>query len=134
MRRGTSLAAAVRQVGLKPDTFKRHVGKAVRRRGAAGRFFALSTDTLRREVQVLTEQGRVPVVVNDLKTARLLSEHLNAVGHFYRRNDPSKLHKFEGKTVKVNGLKLALLTDPATLRELEGADAVRVDSLYVDVG
>ena len=134
MRRGTSLAAAVRHVRLKPETFRRHVGKAVRRRGAAGRFFAVSTDTLRRELHVLTEQGPVPVVVNDLKTARLLAEHANAVGHFYRRNDPSKLRKFEGKTIKVGGRKIAFLTDPAKLREVADGDALKLDSLYVDIG
>ena len=134
MRRGASLAAAVRLVRLKPETFRRHVGKAIRRKGAAGRFFALPADTLRREVQFLTAQGHIPVVVNDLKTARLISEHANAVAHFYRKNDPSRLATFEGKTLRIGGTTFTFLTDPVKLRELADADALKLDSLYVDVG
>jgi len=94
----------------------------------------LSTDSLRRELHVLTEQGPVPVVVSDLKTARLVSEHANAVAHFYRKNDPSRLAKFEGRTFRIGRTKVAFLTDPVKLRELADADALKLDSLYVDVG
>jgi hypothetical protein len=134
MRKGVSLANACRQERLKPDTFRRHVGNAVRRNREGGRFFAVSEDTLRRELYVLTDGGYVPLVVTGSKMASLIAEHANAVAHFYRRNDPSKLRKFEGQTFQIGGRNVILMTDPAKLRELEDADAHKLDTLYVGIG
>jgi len=129
MRDGKSLAAACRAHGLKPDTFKRHVGRSIRRRTSGGQFYALATDTLRREMQVQTDAGTERVVVRGLKQARLISAHANAIARF-NRGDTEAIRAFEGKTIRIGRRTVRLLTDPAKLQALAEADAFTPDSLY----
>jgi hypothetical protein len=135
MRRGESLAVACRLEHIKPSTFLRYVGSAVRQDKPGGRFRALASDRLRRDdLQVPTAEGYVSVSVRGIKTARLLSDYLNAIGHFSRTGDESKLRFFRGKTfTTLDGQRLPFLTDPNTLMTLAEADALRLDSLYASV-
>jgi hypothetical protein len=67
-------------------------------------------------------------------TARTLSRYINAVAHFNRTGDVSKLRPFDGKTFRLaDGGRMTFLTDPDTLLQLAGADALRLDSLYAAV-
>lgn len=130
MREGKSLAAACRAHGLKPETFKRQVGRAIRRKTPGGRFYPASTDSLRREMLVQTEAGREPIVVRGLKQARLISAHANAIAQFNRDGKIEGLRPFEGKTIRSGGRVVTLLTNPTRIRELAEADALKLDSLY----
>jgi hypothetical protein len=134
MRRGYSRAAACRLEHIKPETFQRYVGSAVRQDRPGGPFRAVATDRFQRTVQVPTSQGYVSVAVTGNRTARELSDYLNAVGHFNRTGDDSTLRRFRGKTFNVRGgRRLEFLTDPAALMTLAEADALRLDSLYASV-
>lgn len=134
MRKGASLSAATRLEHIKPSTFLRHVGSAVRQNTPGGRFRAVARDQLRRELQVPTAQGFVSVPVTGINAARQLSDYLNAIGHFNRTGDESKLRPFRGKSFQVvGGQRLKFLTDPDTLMMLAEADALRLDSLYASV-
>ena len=135
MRHGKSLAEATRLEHIKPRTFLRYVGKAVRQDRPGGRFRALASDRFRRDdLQVPTTDGYVTVSVTGIKTARLLSNYLNAIGHFNRTGDDSKLRDFRGKTfTTVDGRRLEFLTDPNTLMQLAEADALHLDSLYAPI-
>ena len=133
MRGGASLSAACRTERLKPQTFKRHAGRAIRRKSAGGRFYAMPTDSLRREMSVQTEKGPRPVVVKDFKLAQMISAHANAIAHFNRSGDLSKLRRFEGRTFRVGRQRIRFLTDPQKLRTLAEADALKLDRLYTEV-
>ena len=51
-REKLSRAEACRLAHIKPATFQRHVGTAVRQDRPGGRYYALKTDRFRRELQV----------------------------------------------------------------------------------
>ena len=133
MRRGESLSAACKAEHIKPETFRRYVGGAVRHDKPGGRFRVAKADALRRELQVPTADGPVQVSVRGIKKAREFSEHLNAIAHFNRTGDMSRLEKFKGRTFTSNRRRHAFLTDRAKLLELAEADALRLDDLYTTV-
>jgi hypothetical protein len=129
MRDGVSFSVAARRERLKPETFRRHAGKALRQKHPGSRLYAAPTDSLRREMQVQTDAGTERVVVRGLKQARLISAHANAIARF-NRGDTQAIRAFEGKTIRVGRRTVRLLTDPAKLQALAEADAFTPDSLY----
>jgi hypothetical protein len=133
MRSGESLAAACRAEHIKPETFLRHVGSAVRHDKPGGRFRVVAADTLRRDLQVMTVDGPVQVSVRGIKGARNFSAHANAIAHFNRTGDSSRLNRFKGRTFTAGRRRYEYLTDPDRLMELAEADALRLDSLYASV-
>jgi hypothetical protein len=133
MRNGESLAAACRAEHIKPDTFLRYVGSAVRHDKPGGRFRVATKDTLTRDLQVHTTDGPVRVAAKGITAARRFSAYENAIAHFNRTGDTSKLKPFKGKTFTAEGRRHEFLTDPDRLMELVEADALRLDSLYASV-
>lgn len=133
MRKGESLAAACRAEHIKPDTFLRYVGSAVRHDKPGGRFRVVAKDKLTRELQVQTTEGPVLVSAKGIDAARRFSAHANAIGHFNRTGDTSRLKDFKGKTFTSEGRRYEYLTDSDKLMELAEADALRLDSLYASV-
>lgn len=135
MRHGASMAAACRAEHIKSTTFRHLVGSAVRQDRPGGRFRALKADRLQREVRALTPHGPKPVSVTGVATARRLGVYLNAVAHFNRTGDESRLRPFQGKTFRIaGGGKQPFITDPDTLIRLAEAEALHLDSLYASVG
>ena len=133
MRRGESMSAACRAEHIKPDTFLRYVGRAVRHDKPGGRFRVVAKDTLTRNLQVPTADGTVAVAMRGMKAAREFSAYLNAIGHFNRTGDTSRLRRFKGRTFTAEGRRYAFLTDPDKLMELAEADALRLDSVRVRI-
>jgi hypothetical protein len=133
MRQGESLSAACRAEHIKPDTFLRYVGSAVRHDKPGGRFRVTKNDALTRDLQVPTADGLVQISVKGIKAAREFSAHANAIAHFNRTGDASRLKRFKGRTFKSGGRRFEYLTDPDKLMELAEADALRLDSLYASV-
>jgi hypothetical protein len=133
MRRGESLSSATRAEHIKPKTFLRYVGSAVRHDKPGGRFRVAAKDTLTRFLQVPTDKGTVAVAVRGIKAAQEFSAHANAIAHFNRTGDTSRLKRFKGRTFIAEGRRYEFLTDPAKLMELAEADALRLDSLYASV-
>jgi hypothetical protein len=129
MRRGESLAAACRAEHIKPQTFLRQVGNAVRHDKAGGRYRVARTDTLRRDLEVQTTAGPIHAPAKGIRAAREFSDHANAIAHFNRTGDESRLKRFKGKTFKVGRKRYAFLTDPDALMVLADADALP-ESLY----
>jgi hypothetical protein len=130
MRGGKSFTAAARRERLKPQTFRRHAGKALRQKHPGGRLYAAPSDTLQREMIVQTTEGPQRLAIRGLKQARLVSAHANAIAQFNRDGKFDGLRPFEGQTIRSGGRVFTLLTDPIRLRELGEADALRLDSLY----
>jgi hypothetical protein len=133
MRRGESMSAACRAEHIKPDTLRRYVGAAIRHDKPGGRFRVVARDALTRHLQVPTAGGTVPVSAKGIKAARQFAAHANAIAHFNRTGDTSKLKRFVGKTFRSEGRTYEFLTDPDTLMMLADADALRLDSLYASV-
>jgi len=125
MRRGESLWQAARNEHTTPRAVRKIVGKQLIR-GPTGRYIATSSDTLRRDLNVLGFDGYEPAVVRSSKQAHLGAGHLVAVGRFLRTGDTEWLKPFIGK--RVGGVEL--LTDPDRLRILADADLVKLDALY----
>lgn len=123
--RAESLSQASHSERTTPRTVRKLVGKQLKR-SASGRYSATSGDTLRRDLNVLSFDGYVPVVVRSSKQAQLAAEHLIAVNRFLRTGDEEWLKPFVGK--RVGGVEL--LTDPARLHEFADADLIKLDSLY----
>jgi len=123
--RGESLSTAARLERTTPRTVRIVLGKQLRR-SASGRYSATSGDTLRRDINVFSREGYVPVTVRSSKQPQLASDHLIAVGRFLRTGDTEWLKPFVGK--RVGGVEL--LTDPDRLHEFADADLIKLDSLY----
>jgi hypothetical protein len=129
-REKVSLAAASRLEHVKPATIVRHVGSAIRQDKSGGRYRATKGDRFRRDLQIPTAQGPVTVPIYGSKNAENISKYLNAVSHYLRTGDESKLRPFKGKSLKVAGKRVKLITDPDTLSKLAEADALHLDQLY----
>ncbi|MFY9683286.1 MAG: hypothetical protein WAK70_15755 [Candidatus Sulfotelmatobacter sp.] len=129
-RQHLSLAEACRLEHIKPSTFLRNVGGAVRQDRPGGRYRAIAGDRFRRDLQIPTALGPTAVPIYGSKNAREISNYLNAIALYLRKGDASRLERFKGKTVSVRGQKVELITDPATLSSLALAGALQFDQLY----
>jgi DNA-binding CsgD family transcriptional regulator len=116
MRHGHSLAEATRLEHIKPDTFRRHVGGAVRQERANGRIRVAPTDRLVRHMNVPGPNGPIAVSPRGIKQAREFSQYANAVLHYKRTGDPTRLLRFEGRTfVTSGGQVVPFMTDRDSL-------------------
>ena len=135
MQKGASLSMAARRERIKPSTVKRLAGHKLRQDRPGGRFRVTKTGRRVHLLQIRDKDGavvRVPVAT--LAKARELSRYENAIGHFLRTGDASRVRRFEGKTVVTeDGHRITLPTDPELLRTLAAADSLRLDSLYADL-
>ena len=86
-----------------------------------GPFRATKGDNFRRDLRLPTAQGPTVVPVYGSKNASMISNYLNAVSEYLRTGKREKLDSFKGKTVKVDGKDIALITDPAMLLPLAEA-------------
>jgi hypothetical protein len=125
-----SLAEACRLEHIKQGTFLRYVGSAVQQNKHNGRYQATAGDRFRRDLQLPTALGPTPVSIHGSKKATEISQYLNAIALYLRKGDATKLERFKGKTIRVRGEKVELITDPTTLTSLALADALRFDQLY----
>lgn len=128
-----SLAEACRLEHIKPSTFRRYVGNAITQNRPGGRFRATAGDRLRRDLQIPTALGPTPVPIHGSKKAREIAQYLNAIALYLRKGDASKLERFKGKTVRIGGQRIELITDPAALSGLALAGALQFDQLYASV-
>jgi hypothetical protein len=129
-REHLSLSKACRQEHIKPATFLRYVGSAVRQDKPGGRFRATPGDSFRRNLEIRTAQGLTVVPIYGSKNASRIANYVNAVTEYLRTGKRTKLDAFKGQTVKVDGKEIELITDPAKLSELAEADVLHFDQLY----
>jgi len=129
-RKHLSLATASRLEHIKPATVLRYVGSAIHHNRFGGWYRATKGDRFRRDIQIPTAQGPVTIPVYGSKNAESISKYLNAVAHYLRTGDQTRLRPFRGKTIKVGGKKIKLVTDPDKLSLLAEADALHLDQLY----
>ncbi|HEY1307934.1 MAG TPA: hypothetical protein VGF24_30485 [Vicinamibacterales bacterium] len=131
MRKGLSLAAATRLEHIKPSTLLRYVGSALRQDTPGGPYRAVRSDRFARELVVPSADGRAQVSAKGIEEAREYSAYANAVAHFKRTGDVSRLARFKRKTfVDVSGRRLEFVTDPAILMTLGEAGFPLDPSFY----
>ena len=74
-------------------------------------------------MRVLTDRGPTLAVVRDSRTASHIAEHSNAVHHYIRTGDNSRLRRLRRKWVQIDGERIALVTSPQLIDRLaEGAE------------
>jgi hypothetical protein len=116
MRQGFSLAEACRLEHIKPATFRRQVGSAVRQDRPNSRIRVSPTDRFVRRLNVPGPRGPIPVSATGIEQAREFSQYANAVLHFKRTGDLSRLKRFEGRTfVAADGQTMPFMTDRDSL-------------------
>ena len=81
-------------------------------------------------VRVPTARGIVASAVRRAQSRRELSRYLNAVATFLRKGITTDLAQFQGRSIGGH----PLITDPAALRELGDAGALRLEDMYVATG
>jgi hypothetical protein len=135
-RRGKgSLSKLARARGISPKTVRMASG-AFRKRG--GRWVPTRQDRVERWLKSYEGGYRTEVLVNDSRTASLLSRYSNAVGRYLGTGDPGGLAEFEGKTYtdalgKVHNFE----TNPEAIRaaiERSESDFGAFADLYSDPG
>lgn len=128
----TSLSKAARQVRIKPETFRRYVGRALYRSGPGKPWKARTEDQIAASMTVLTPRGQLSVIVRNSRERRLLHQYDVALRMFRAGEDGAEvaLKKFDGKTV--GGQKL--ITDTQLLIQLEEAGQLDFDALYTAFG
>jgi hypothetical protein len=135
MRQGESLSTATRREHIKPSTFLRYVGAQVRRERPGGRFqVARRAHSRTPSLRVPSARGPVLVKAKSRAVRRRFSAFGNAIGHFNRTGDVSRLRPFKGKSfIAADGTRVEFVTDPKTLITLAEAGALRLDQLYASV-
>ncbi len=126
---GLSIRAAARAAGTTVNAVKRHVGSALERT-ESGRIRAKQSDRLVRSLNFPTETGIIGLDVRDSRSAKRISAYWNAVQRYLETGDDSQLRRFRGKSVRVNKLAHAFITDTATLDRLADAGELSFDDLY----
>jgi hypothetical protein len=129
-----SMTEAAHRSGTTLKTIRRYAGGALQMR--SGRIDVLATDTIAREMRMLTPQGEIDVTVRNSRDARRIARHHNAVRKFVmtRGGDTSKLRPFVGKTLKAGGETYTFLTDPATINRLARAGELHFLDIYSSTG
>jgi len=98
VRRGEgSLTARARAHGMSRDTVRRASG-AFRKRG--GRWVPTKQDRIQRWLKSYEDGGRVEVLIDDSRTATLLSKYAHAVNEHLLTRDPEVFRPFRGKTYR----------------------------------
>ena len=135
MQKGASLSAAARREGIKPTTVLRLVGKKLHQDLPGGRFRLATPSQLRiRYLNVPSATGFVIVPTTTRAQRRRFSDFDNAITHFNRTGDLSKLQPFKGEYfTTVDGERVEFVTDPATLEQLAEADALRIPDFYASL-
>jgi hypothetical protein len=135
-RRGKgSLSKLARARGIASRTVRRASG-AFRKR--EGRWVVTKTDRVERWLKSYEGGYRTEVLVDDSRTASLLSRYSNAVGRYLETGDPSGLADFEGKTYRdTTGAVHTFETNPDAIRaaiERSESDFGAYATIYVEQG
>lgn len=124
-REGLSRAEAARRAGTTASAILRHAGPALERT-PTGRYRARPGDRLLRRLQVLSPEGKRVIVTRGSRAASLTGSHWNAIDHYLRTGDASRLRRYRGKTV--GGIPLE--TDPDAIDEWTRRGELEIEDIY----
>jgi hypothetical protein len=122
---GKSLTAAISAAQTSRRTVDRYVRSALVEQ-QSGRSAAKPSDRFPRRIHWQMPNGKIEITVRSSRTASKVAEHQNAIRHFLRTGDTSRLDEFKGKTVQGR----PYVTDPKDLIRLQHAGEVISEDLY----
>ncbi len=123
-----SLVNAAREVKTSPATVRKYLPAALHK-SRTGKWIATKSDRYTRSISLPGLHGDVVVKARGWKEAQLASEYLTALKRWSLLPKYFNLAAFHGK--KIGGHEL--ITAPRTLRALDEAGLLQLDSLYVAV-
>lgn len=123
--RSMPLAKAARQNATTVPTVRRYGGSALTR-DRYGKLIPRRANRLYAEVGIVTPEGRRFVGVAGSRARSLAAQHANAVKHYLRTGDATRLGRFRGK--RVGGVEL--VTDLALIERLGNRGLVGDDQFY----
>jgi hypothetical protein len=130
---GLSLTEASRDVGIRPETVRRHAGSALRKT-KSGKYEARASDSVLRVLVVPALGGPAEIVTRGSRSASILAEYANAVQTFLQTGDDSELQQFRGQhLIDAGGKRIPLLTDLDELERLGAVGVLSFESLYARV-
>jgi hypothetical protein len=130
LRRGKSLTASAREIGVSPERLRRYLNSAGVIRKRKGRWIP-KEDSRSRQMLIFSDGEARTVIVADLETASVIGRYLSAVGEFLNSNDPIHLGPFEGAFVSdVRGRDHYFETRPNVLYRLSSAGAETFEQVY----
>ena len=124
--------AAARRAGTTLATVRRQFPLAFRRT-AAGRWMVRPSDPYVRRMQILTPEGTTGVSVRGSRGASKLASYWDAVDEFLKTGDATRLHTFDGVTLRVGSGKRVLITDESLIEQLGAVGEVSFEDLYQHV-
>jgi hypothetical protein len=122
---GKSLTGAISGAQTSKRTVVRYVSSALVKQ-LSGRYEVKPSDRFPRRIQWQMPNGKIPITVRSSRMASKVAEHQNAIRHFLRTGDTSRLDEFKGKSV----LGRTFVTDPKHLIRLQHAGEVVSEDLY----
>jgi len=125
---GLLLDKASRESGTTSATVRKYVPAALRR-SKTGRWVPTKSDRYIRLLSLPGANGPVIVRARGSKEAQFASVYLASLNRWRRTEKPYELAPFHGK--KVGGFEL--ITASRTLRALDDAGLLQLDSLYASV-
>jgi hypothetical protein len=125
---GLSLNQAALESGTTPASVRKYVPAALRR-SKTRRWVATKSDRYVRVLSLPDANGPVIVHARGSKEAQFASAYLASLNRWRRTDKPYELSPFHGK--KVGGFEL--ITAPRTLRALDDAGLLQLDSLYASL-
>jgi hypothetical protein len=124
-----SLTAAIAEMRTTRATVMRYVSSALIKQ-QSGRYLARPSDRFVRELNFLTDKGKVPITVRSSRNASKIAEYMAAVDRYLKTGDTAGLEKFRGKSVRAGKSILPFLTEPKILDRLENGGQVAFEDLY----
>ena len=120
-----SLQVASREEGTTPTTVRKYFPNVLRR-SKRGKWTVIKDDHEIRALRVPGAHGPVTVYAQSYTEAQLVSAYLVSLNRWRRTQKRSELAPFHGKSV--GGYEL--ITAERTLRALDDADLLQLDTLY----
>ena len=132
--RGLSLNEAAREIGVRPETVRRHAGSTLRK-SKSGKYKVRASDTMLRLLVIPAPGSPAEIVTRDSRSASILAQYANAVQTFLQTGDDSDLKELRGQHITdADGNRVPLLTDLDELERLGAAGVLSFESLYAKVG
>ena len=118
MFKGKTLTEASRLHGIKYTDVKKNLGKYLYQKGK--RWFAKKNARIQRARWFFSKGKRITVIIDNDKTASLISKYLNEVKFTLRDGNTSRLELYKKiKVIDIYGKKHSFEIDFTTLQELD---------------
>lgn len=129
MKKGLSLTASSKEVGLSKEVSLKHLGRAVYKK--SGRWTVSKSNSIQREMKIY-ENGRIKsIIVRNSRDASLIGEYFNEVRNFLETGDTSGLKRFSRRAIiDANDRKHTLETRPEKIREIDDS---KEDSEFFEI-